>query len=188
METLPKKPLEEVDWAGFVKLFDPSIHAKLVEFIQKDGVEGLIALECRDLSSSCLGDRAACVYGPGCTFTAADLWQGNLTGGLSYERKSMIAHVTRAKFDQAVADGWLAPVLVRTPMPQITKFNFLDDDDEFDFIGPDPLMVSFTKKCRKTGRFHYRDEDGIMHRVGSVTCKVYHVVRESYVTPAAKPA
>lgn len=60
-------------------------------------------------------------------------------------------------------------------------FRELSEGDSFDFISPDAMTNSFYLRCVKTGKRTYRDSTNVVHTVGRVTCKVYHV--EHVLTP-----
>lgn len=173
----PPTPLPEVDWLTFVADFHPSVHAKLAERIAEPGVDGLFMARQELMDSVSFGQRAAVVYGPDCTLQADNLIVGRLVGDVPSRMKTMIHRVTKAAF--LACPDWRPPAARKVPI-RATKFGHLEDGDEFDFVGPDPLMNTFLKTCRKTGRFTYTDEDGVKHRIGSLSAKVYHAYRETY--------
>lgn len=58
----------------------------------------------------------------------------------------------------------------------MTKFRDLLAGELFDFINDDDrTQNSFHKRCKKTSARRYEDEDGVVHRIGSVNATVYHV-------------
>lgn len=64
------------------------------------------------------------------------------------------------------------------------RFRDLNINDTFDFIGPDRMLNSFYLRCVKVGSRKYNDENNGSHRVGSIDCEVFHVVRTG-IAPAA---
>lgn len=96
MTVVSTEPLPRVSGAEFLAQFDPSIHAAIRRKAAEPGTDGLFMAECHDFWSSHLGERAAVVFGPDRTFTAAKLVRGGLLGGMSYERKSMVNYATSA--------------------------------------------------------------------------------------------
>ena len=56
----------------------------------------------------------------------------------------------------------------------MTKFRDVMIGEWFDFIGENRMLVSFWKRCKKISARLYEDEDGMLHRVGSINAKVYH--------------
>lgn len=61
----------------------------------------------------------------------------------------------------------------------MTMFKDLEIGATFDFIGPDPRLTSFYRRCVKLSSRTYTPVDGEdtprPMRVGSVKCEVYHV-------------
>lgn len=54
-------------------------------------------------------------------------------------------------------------------------FKELTIGQSFDFIGPDRMRNHFFHRCEKISARKYRDEYGIDHAVGTISCNVYHV-------------
>lgn len=59
-------------------------------------------------------------------------------------------------------------------------FRDLKINQTFDFKGPNAALCSFSKRCSKISTRRYQDSDGVVHRIGTINCPVYHVE-----TPAA---
>ena len=57
----------------------------------------------------------------------------------------------------------------------MSTFHDLAIGDSFDFVGPDRMLNSFYKRCKKISPRKYEDEDGHTHSVGTVKAVVYHV-------------
>ena len=55
------------------------------------------------------------------------------------------------------------------------QFRDLNIGDTFDFISPDRIMNSFYLRCEKISQRKYKDETGVIHRVGTINCYVYNV-------------
>jgi hypothetical protein len=62
----------------------------------------------------------------------------------------------------------------RTPVKQY-RFIDLKIGDSFDFVGPDPMLVTFHKRCVKVSDRTYRDIDGREHEVGTRAVPVFNV-------------
>ena len=61
----------------------------------------------------------------------------------------------------------------------MTKFRNLSIGDTFDFIGPEPMFNSYSRRCVKLSERAYTPVDGedapVPIRVGSINVQVYHV-------------
>jgi hypothetical protein len=58
-------------------------------------------------------------------------------------------------------------------------FRDLAPGNRFDWINPEaPNYASFFLRCTKVSTYRYQDQSGIMHRVGSINAKVFHVEKE----------
>ena len=79
-------PLHFLPRDEFLKLFDPSVHARLTEKALEPGVEGLFHMEPAELYAGPRPGDYACQYGPDKTFKAADLFQGLTARRLSEYR------------------------------------------------------------------------------------------------------
>ena len=60
-------------------------------------------------------------------------------------------------------------------MTKRLKFRDLPIGEEFDFVGPVRMFNSFYKRCTKRSARTYVDEDGVVHRVGSINANVFNV-------------
>jgi len=55
------------------------------------------------------------------------------------------------------------------------KFRDLFIGQEFDFVSGHIGYDSFYKRCVRISERKYKDEDGLIHRVGSINCYVYNL-------------
>lgn len=61
------------------------------------------------------------------------------------------------------------------------RFLDLNVGDTFDFVSPDRTLNSFYERCVKLTARTYTEVEGeglVIHRVGSINAKVYHVKRK----------
>jgi DNA ligase-1 len=105
VQTRPPEPLPEVSWSEFAARFDPSVHDTLRHKALEPGTEGLLLMECVDLSSSRLGEVAALVYGPARTYAAADLHLGRLVSAGGTLMFSMKCRVHRSNIEMPTQPG-----------------------------------------------------------------------------------
>ena len=63
-------------------------------------------------------------------------------------------------------------------MEESARFQELAIGDTFDFILEGSFWNSFYKRCIKVAPRCYQDEDGTMHRIGTVKCLVHHIKRK----------
>ena len=73
-EEIPRE-LASID--ELLTMLHKETHDKVREMLAPPAVKGMVVFECVDVRSSCLGDRKALIYGPGCTYKYAYevMWQ-----------------------------------------------------------------------------------------------------------------
>ena len=64
--------LTEKSLGDFLALYDPEVHAAIIERLNRRDVSGVVSYENLDLCSSQCGHRTALIYGPGCTYKTLD--------------------------------------------------------------------------------------------------------------------
>jgi len=57
------------------------------------------------------------------------------------------------------------------------RFRDLHIGQGFDWISPNRGYNSFFRRCWRIGVRRYRDDTGIVHRVGSINAEVFHTDR-----------
>ena len=66
------REVKKLSWVEFLKQYDPSVHEAITFVRGKEGVTGVVTLQCEVLDSSRCGQITAIIYGPGCTFKTVD--------------------------------------------------------------------------------------------------------------------
>ena len=75
------RDVKKLSWDEFIKQYDPSVHTAIAQNRVREGVTGVVTLQCEVMDSSRCGVLTAMVYGPGCTFkTVEDMLK--LPGGV----------------------------------------------------------------------------------------------------------
>ena len=70
--------IKELNKEEFLNLFHESVRPAIIaSSVSKPGIEAVVCLEVLAMDSSCFGDRAAMIIGPGCTYNFADLEKSN---------------------------------------------------------------------------------------------------------------
>jgi hypothetical protein len=66
------REVKKMFWAEFIKQYDSSLHEALSVNRKKEGVTGVVTLQCEVLDSSRCGALTAMIYGPNWTFKTVD--------------------------------------------------------------------------------------------------------------------
>ena len=66
------RDVKRMFWNDFIKQYDPSVHIAIARNRGKEGVTGVVTLQCEVMDSSRCGELTAMIYGPGCTFKTVD--------------------------------------------------------------------------------------------------------------------
>lgn len=91
---------KQVSWKEFEENFDESVRDRIRQNRLKEGVDGMVVLECIVIDSSRLGQRTAMIYGPGCTFKDLESiekvgkTQGVYVTGLPSSAAALVAFTT----------------------------------------------------------------------------------------------
>lgn len=92
MATIERRPLPRIPAAEFLKHFSPYRDPDVIAFALEAGVEGLILAQCNDFCSVAMGEVAAYQYGTGKTLHPDSVHEGYITGGMAWQRKSLIGY------------------------------------------------------------------------------------------------
>lgn len=91
--------MKEVSKEEFLELFDPSVHDKLREALERyPGAEGLVCFTNVAFDSSSFGKRTAIVVGPSNTFTSFKFCEGKWLNDLPSQRQYPDEYVKREVF------------------------------------------------------------------------------------------
>ena len=66
------RDVKKLSWSDFIKQYDDSVHGAIAQVRSKEGVTGVVTLQCEVMDSSRCGQLTAMIYGPGCTFKTVD--------------------------------------------------------------------------------------------------------------------
>jgi hypothetical protein len=66
------REVKKLSWAEFIKQYDASVHEAIANNRKKEGVTGVVTLQCEVLDSSRCGMLTAMIYGSGCTYKTVD--------------------------------------------------------------------------------------------------------------------
>ncbi|MEI6084004.1 MAG: hypothetical protein WCS70_06850 [Verrucomicrobiota bacterium] len=88
--------MKKLTRSEFLARYDESVHARIIANAGKPGVDAVVSFECLDFNSSRLGDRTACIVGPGCTFKSVAAAEGKWLNDLPSQRQYAHEYVDAA--------------------------------------------------------------------------------------------